>query len=168
MVSTKWVLCVLRRSKRASPGNSLKRNVPFGGLALRLELGSFCLQPRDGFLQVGFVLDNGLGLSGFNLAIEVQSAGSFCELRGEGDPADAWQGIEDRHVTLFLSLSGVLTPFTPTTGSASFSHSRSSWRSLGRRHELPQSEHPVGAEVVGELDHPGIVAPELVPQAVGI
>src|SRR6516164_1994308 len=35
----------------------------------------------------------------------LQSIRCFCEHRGEDGPADAWQRIEDRHVTMLLPLS---------------------------------------------------------------
>jgi hypothetical protein len=37
----------------------------------------------------------------------------------------------------------------------------------GRRHDFPQSENPLGVQVVGQLEHLRIIAPELLPRAVG-
>ena len=37
---------------------------------------------------------------------------------------------------------------------------------VGRRHNFPKIEEPVGAQVLGKSQHLGIVAPELVPEAV--
>src|SRR5215470_9207183 len=40
----------------------------------------------------------------------LQSFRSFCKQRGKDDPADAWERIEDRHVTLFQLLSPCAHP----------------------------------------------------------
>ena len=46
----------------------------------------------------------------------LQSIRCFCEHRGEDGPADAWQRIEDRHVTMLLPLSRHVLPIIPGDG----------------------------------------------------
>jgi hypothetical protein len=43
----------------------------------------------------------------------LQSVRRFCEHRDEDGPTDAWQGIEDRHVTMLLPLSRHVLPLIP-------------------------------------------------------
>ena len=164
----------------------------------------------------------------------LQSIWSFCEHRGEDDPADTWQGIEDRHVTMLLLLSrhvlslvsangfgelfaepvelqfcmrqlaidepqlldhhsdvsgrrlrcplrhaqGRLAQLTDhmrrvetayaitleNTSNGRLAHARGFVR---RRCEFPQIEDPVIGEIVGDLQHLGVIAPKLLPQSVG-
>src|SRR5215467_8802528 len=46
----------------------------------------------------------------------LQSIRCFCEHRGEDGPADAWQRIEDRHVTVLLPVSRHVLPLLPGNG----------------------------------------------------
>ena len=46
----------------------------------------------------------------------LQSIWSFCEHRGEDGPADAWQRIEDCHVTMLLPLSRHVLPLVSANG----------------------------------------------------
>jgi hypothetical protein len=46
----------------------------------------------------------------------LQSIRCFCEHGGEDGPADAWQRIEDRHVTMLLPLSRHVLPIIPGDG----------------------------------------------------
>src|SRR5215471_14644712 len=46
----------------------------------------------------------------------LQSILRFCEHRDEDGPTDAWQGIEDRHVTMLLLLSRHVLPIIPGNG----------------------------------------------------
>ena len=161
----------------------------------------------------------------------LQSIWRFCEHRDEDGPTDAWQGIEDRHVTMLLGLSrhvlpsngfgelfaepvelqpgiGELTIDEPqlrdhhldvsgrrlscppsyaqgrlpqltdhmgrvetayaitleNTSNGRLAHARSL---LGCRCGLPEIEEPIVGQVVGcEIQHLGIVAPELILQPV--
>ena len=163
----------------------------------------------------------------------LQSIWSFYEHRDEDGPADAWQRIEDGHVTMLLPLSRHVLSFLSTNrfgellaepiellfrvsqlaiddpqlhdhhsdvssgslpGPLSDAQGRlaqltdhmgrvettdaialenasnallARTRSLlGRGDRFPQIERPVSAEVVGEFQHLGIVAPQLIPQPV--
>src|SRR5262249_57975471 len=44
----------------------------------------------------------------------LQSIRCFCEHRGEDGPADAWQRIEDRRVTVLVPLSRHVLPLIPS------------------------------------------------------
>src|SRR5262245_28114939 len=46
----------------------------------------------------------------------LQSIRCFCEHRGEDGPADAWQRIEDRHVTMLLPLPRHVLPIITGNG----------------------------------------------------
>jgi hypothetical protein len=50
----------------------------------------------------------------------LRSIWRFCEQRDENDPTDAWQRIEDRHVTLLLQLSRHVLPILASNGFGKF------------------------------------------------